>query len=299
MDKVALWLQAQQIPFRCTVSGATLTTFGSGGKVRYVVFPREVRDLKKARRFLKEQGEFPRVIGGGSNLLIPDQGYGGALLKLSAFNAIERSGEVLTVGAGVNMPVLAGAAKQESLSGLEFAIGIPGTLGGAVKTNAGAYGQMLSDSLIEVTVLNADGEVVTFPASELHMTYHACDLPQGAVVLGAKLRLQGSDQISVARLMDEITKKRRLTQPHERSAGSVFRKIDGTPAALFIEQTGLKGMRVGGAELSPVHCNFIVNKGGATTADFFAVAEKVKGCLAERFGVTPEYEVETCSRNES
>ena len=227
-------------------------------------------------------------------MLLPDEGYRGALLALTAFRSIERSGEVLTVGAGVKLPLLAKTAKQECLSGVEFSVGIPGTLGGAVKTNAGAFGQMLSDSLTEVTLLSAEGDTVTLPASELKFAYHECALPQGMIVLGAKLRLHPADRISIDRLMTEMTERRRATQPRERSAGSVFRKINGIPAALLIEQTGLKGMRIGGAELSRVHCNFIVNKGGATTADFFAVAEKVKECVASRFGVTAEYEVERC-----
>ena len=299
MDKVALWLKKREIPFLAEVSGAKLTTFGSGGSVRTLILPRDERDLREAMRFLLDRGEGPRVIGGGSNLLLPDQGYRGSLFKLSAFASIQGSGEVLTVGAGVKMPLLAKAAQRDALSGMEFAIGIPGTLGGAVKTNAGAFGQMLSDSLLEVTLLTAEGEVADLPARELKMSYHSCTLPQGAVVLGAKLRLHRSDRLSIARLMEQMTEKRRRTQPQERSAGSVFRKINDVPAALFIEQTGLKGLRVGGAELSRVHGNFIVNKGGATTQDFLAVAEKVKASLASCFGVRAEYEVEVCSRNES
>lgn len=274
------------------VPGRELTTFGSGGRVKYLLTPLTVTGACEALKSLSAEGIPCRVIGGGSNLLLPDKGFHGALISLSQLSSIAVADNVLSADAGVKLPLLAGKAAQESLSGLEFACGIPGTVGGSVRCNAGAFGQSLSDVLTAVIVLTERGEVEVVSAEEMAFSYHSCRLPDNAIILSALFSLKKGKREEIEALMREMTIRRRSTQPCERSAGSVFRRVNGTSAAVYIEQVGLKGYRVGGAELSRVHCNFIVNKGGATTADYFAVAECVRERVQKQSGVTLEYEVE-------
>ena len=300
MDELTSEALRLGIDFRRGVSGGSLTTFGSGGKVNYLFEPQNAKALRALQKLLLESKTPYRVIGGGSNLLIDDRGFEGALIRLSRFDRMEREGRELCVGAGVKLPLLARRAATESLSGVEFACGIPGTAGGAAAVNAGAFGQSLSDVLEEVTVLTREGEIARIPARDLGFEYHRATLPQGAILLGLNLCLTQCDGETVKESMRVMNQKRRATQPRQPSAGSVFGRVNGIPAALLIEKTGLKGTRIGGAELSRIHCNFIVNAGGATTADYFALAEKVRKKVGETFGVTPQYEVERiCSRIEN
>ena len=284
----------ERLGIRCLrgVSAKALTTFGSGGAVRYLAFPQTAEEVVFVIGAAKECGVPYRAIGGGSNVLLHDRGYGGALIRLSRMDGVERSNETLTVGAGVKMPVLSRFAAACGLSGAEFACGIPGTMGGAAAVNAGAFGQSLSDLLVEVTMLTAEGKVERVDPCELGYGYHRAMLPRGAIVLSMTLRLVSSDEMSIEERMRGMREKRRRTQPKEPSAGSVFRRVGSVPAALYVERTGLKGMRVGGAMLSPVHCNFIVNAGGATTDDYFALAEKVREKVMAQNGALLEYEVE-------
>ena len=282
---------------RSQVKGASITTFGSGGAVKCLLAPKDEKELIFALRLLREEDIPYRVIGGGSNLLLPDEGYDGAILRLSAFSDWERKGCELRVGAGVKTVFLSKIAAYGSLSGLEFACGIPGEIGGALHQNAGAFGQMLSDTLIEVTALTERGEKVVFRPSEIGFSYHRAAFPQGTILLSARFRLACGDQGKIEERMREMREKRSRTQPRFPSAGSVFRRVGDIPAALCIEQTGLKGTRLGGAELSPVHCNFIVNRGDATTEEYFALGERVRERVRELCGVSLEYEVEKiCSR---
>ena len=281
------------------VEGRLLTSFGSGGRVKYLLCPSSVRETAAVLKLLISYGVPYRVIGGGSNLLLPDEGYAGALVKPHLTGIGVCGGEV-TADAGVKMPILSKLAAEKGLSGLEFACGIPGTMGGAAKTNAGAFGQMLSNVLAEVIVLTRQGEVKSLPARHLKAEYHSCVLPKDCVVLCARLALQPDDAGAIKERMRRMKLRRQQTQPGEPSAGSVFRRVGETPAALYVEKTGLKGLRIGGAELSPKHCNFIVNKGGATTSDYFAVAEQVKSRVFDAFGVSLTYEVERiCSPKSS
>lgn len=285
-------LKEKGIPYESGADGARLTTFGSGGRVRCLVRPRKKEQLISFLEIARELAVPYRVIGGGSNLLLCDEGYRGVLVRLDRFDGIVLRGTEIIAGAGVRTALLARRAAEWTLSGLEFACGIPGTLGGAVKGNAGAYGGMLSDVLVEATLLTEGGEILTLPASALDMRYHAATLPQGAILLSARLRLRSDDPSRILDRIGSATRLRRAKQPRERSAGSVFRRVGETPAALYIEETGLKGFTRGGAMLSPAHCNFIVNIGSATTEDYFAVAETVRESVWALAGVRLEYEVE-------
>ena len=280
------------VTVRQGVSGSELTAFGSGGRVEWLLAPSDVAGLMLATRELRSAGVPYRVIGGGSDILLSDEGYEGALISLSRMSGIAFAGDLVTADAGAKMPVLAHKAADKSLAGLEFMSGIPGTVGGAVCTNAGAFGRSISDALVAVVLLSERGEIDTLTTRELAMSYHRAAIPQGSIVVSCLLRLQRADGDVIHRRMHEMAARRNRTQPRLRSAGSVFRRVGDTPAALYIERTGLKGYRVGGAELSRVHCNFIVNTGGATTADYYAVAERVRESVKKQSGVTLEYEVE-------
>lgn len=279
------------VAVKCDVEGRHLTTFGSGGKVKYLFCPSSVRETQKALLLLRSRGIPYRVIGGGSNVLLPDGDYAGALIK-PCLCGIGVCGNEVTADAGVKLPVLASLTAANGLSGVECFCGIPGFVGGAVQTNAGAFGQMLSDVLTEVIVLTRQGKISILPAWRLKMSRHACVLPEGCIVLCAKFALKTQGEAAVSERMRQMKERRRLTQPVGPSAGSVFRPVGDVPAAVYVEKTGLKGLRIGGAELSPKHCNFIVNKGDATTEDFFAVAERVKSRVLDAFGVSLTYEVE-------
>ena len=300
MDEIERMLREIGATYRKNVAGSSLTTFGSGGSVAYVVTPKSEEELRVICLSFSACGVPHRVIGGGSNLLLPDEGYDGVLIKMAAFRSIERVGSEWIVGAGVKMPILAREAMRCALSGVEFASGIPGEAGGAVKGNAGAFGQMLSDVLTSVTIMTSTGKISTLSAQDLDLGYHTSALPKGAIVLSLRLRLSPDISERIAARIAEMRDRRRATQPTAPSAGSVFRRAGAVPAALYIERTGLKGMRIGGAELSEKHCNFIVNRGGATTGDFFALAEKVRDSVKAVAGVTLAYEVErVCSKSEN
>ena len=285
-------LERLGVPVERGVSGGKITTFGSGGRVDCLIAPREVAEIIVALNVLSDR-EIPyRLIGGGSNLLLPDEGYGGALISLLRLSNVEITGERVVADAGCKMPILARMLAKAGLSGLEYACGIPGTVGGAAVTNAGAYGQSLSDVLVAVVTVSPRGEIETIPAERLKMCYHGAMLPEDRIILSVICDLVGRDPVEIEMRMDEMRRRRAATQPRERSAGSVFRRVGETSAAVYIERTGLKGLRIGGAALSAVHCNFIVNVGGATTADYFAVAARVRERVLEQSGVTLSYEVE-------
>ena len=258
----------------------------------YLLQPTDVSGVRITIEELRNHDIPYRVIGGGSNVILPDQGYHGALISLARLSSVAICGETVTADAGVKMPFLARRVADASLSGLEFACGIPGEVGGAICANAGAYGQMVSDVLISVVLMNPDGELEMLSAEELEMGYHRCQIPQHSVILSAVFRLVTEDRETIEDRMRYMRERRETSQPRERSAGSVFRRVGETPAAIYIEKTGLKGLRIGGAELSSRHCNFIVNKGGATTEEYFAVAERVRERVLEQSNVLLEYEVE-------
>ena len=291
MERVTEWMRRRGIRYKEGVSGGRLTTFGSGGAVRVVAEPKADKEIADIIAFLTTGGVPYRVLGGGSNVLLPDEGYDGVILRTARLETFSIRGTVLTVGAGVRLPVFSRRCAALALSGAEFAEGIPGTVGGAVYMNASAFGSGISDILRSVRLLYG-GEIVTLPASALPMGYHRGGLPRGAVLLGATFRLTTGDEDGILERMRTFAARRAATQPRERSAGSVFARAGETPAALLIERTGLKGTRVGGAELSRKHCNFIVDMGGATTTEYHTLAERVRREVQRITGITLAYEVE-------
>lgn len=269
------------------------TSLRIGGPAKRMALPRSREELVILLG-LCEQAHAPSfLLGNGTNLLVADEGLSRVVISTAKLDQIEFDGEEISVDAGVSLARLAVFAWQRELTGLEFAHGIPGSLGGGVVMNAGAYGGELRDVLVSVTAVFPDG-VRTLPVDELGLGYRKSiflDAPDTAV-LSARIRLQKGDGAAIKARMDELMAKRRASQPLELpSAGSTFKRPEGHFAGTLIEQCGLKGTRVGGAEVSRKHAGFLVNVGGATCADMLALIETVQHTVFDKTGVRLEPEV--------
>ena len=270
------------------------TSFRIGGPAKRMAFPKTREQLVVLMGFLQDAGVKPLLIGNGTNLLITDGDVDRIVVQMG-----ERMADVartdathLCAGAGIPLARLAQAALGYGLAGLEFAHGIPGTLGGGVVMNAGAYGGELKDVVTEVTALYPDGVKVLTPA-ELDFSYRHSVFSAGeGIVLGAKVKLESGDPDAIKAKMDDLMARRKASQPLELpSAGSTFKRPTGYYAGPLIEGCGLKGCRVGGAEVSSKHAGFVVNVGGATCADVLALIEKVQKTVYDAHGVMLEPEV--------
>lgn len=269
-------------------------SFRIGGPARALVRPASAEETAAVCRIVRDGGAQPLLIGNGTNLLITDGDVDRIVVQMG-----ERMADVartdathLRVGAGIPLARLAQAALGYGLAGLEFAHGIPGTLGGGVVMNAGAYGGELKDVVTEVTALYPDGVKVLTPA-ELDFSYRHSVFSAGeGIVLGAKVKLESGDPDAIKAKMDDLMARRKASQPLELpSAGSTFKRPTGYYAGPLIEGCGLKGCRVGGAEVSSKHAGFVVNVGGATCADVLALIEKVQKTVYDAHGVMLEPEV--------
>lgn len=293
----ALSAKLSQIPgleVRAHEPMAHHTTFRVGGPAALMALPKSLEELSAVLRAAAEAGIVPFFLGKGSNLLVADEGVDRFLIKLAGgLTRLERDGETgLYLGSGLSLAQAANFAAGCGLTGLEFAHGIPGTLGGGVVMNAGAYGGELKDVVTEVTALYPDGVKVLTPA-ELDFSYRHSVFSAGeGIVLGAKVKLESGDPDAIKAKMDDLMARRKASQPLELpSAGSTFKRPTGYYAGPLIEGCGLKGCRVGGAEVSSKHAGFVVNVGGATCADVLALIEKVQKTVYDAHGVMLEPEV--------
>lgn len=270
------------------------TTFRIGGPADYFLLPSTAEEVKKILEICKEK-ELPYfILGNGSNLLVSDEGYCGVIIQLYRnYGGITVEGTDIRAGAGALLSQIASAAKNASLTGFEFAGGIPGTLGGAVVMNAGAYGGEMKDVLKEVTVMTEQGEIMTIPAEKLEMGYRTSLVKKaGYLVLEAVISLKAGDVEEIKAIMKDLTEKRVSKQPLEYpSAGSTFKRPEGNFAGKLIMDAGLRGYQVGGAQVSEKHCGFVINKGNATAADVCGLMKDVQEKVQEQFGVTLEPEV--------
>lgn len=270
------------------------TTFRIGGPADYFLLPSTAEEVKKILEICKEK-ELPYfILGNGSNLLVSDEGYCGVIIQLYRnYGGITVEGTNIRAGAGALLSQIASAAKNASLTGFEFAGGIPGTLGGAVVMNAGAYGGEMKDVLKEVTVMTEQGEIMTIPAEKLEMGYRTSLVKKaGYLVLEAVISLKAGDVEEIKAIMKDLTEKRVSKQPLEYpSAGSTFKRPEGYFAGKLIMDAGLRGYQVGGAQVSEKHCGFVINKGNATAADVCGLMKDVQKKVQEQFGVTLEPEV--------
>ena len=287
-------LQAAGIAYREQEPLAAHTTFKIGGPAAVFVQPADEAQLCQAVRLCRELAVPCYLLGNGSNILFGDRGYAGAVVSLAGMKReVRREGDTLTAPAGMQLSVLCTAALRAGLTGLEFAYGIPGTVGGAVYMNAGAYGGEMKDVLASVRYLTADGQIVEAPAAELDLGYrHSVFESNGGCILSAAVRLAPGDPEAIAARMDDLMGRRRDKQPLDKpSAGSTFKRPVGAFAGALIEQCGLRGYRHGGAAISEKHCGFVVNLGGATCADVLALCAEVQKIVKDQTGFTLEKEI--------
>lgn len=270
------------------------TTFRIGGPADFLVLPRTSQEIAEVTALCRREGEPWYVIGNGSNLLVSDKGVRGVVIRLlHNFNKIEVRDEEVHAQAGAVNAAVARKALDAGLTGFEFAAGIPGTTGGAVVMNAGAYGGEMKDILKEVTVLDEDGRVCTLAAEELELGYRTSIMARkGYIVLDICMKLEKGDPESIRARMEELREKRITRQPLEYpSAGSTFKRPEGYFAGKLIMDAGLRGFTVGGAQISEKHCGFVINKGGATAEDVVNLMEETKKIVMEKFGVVLEPEI--------
>ena len=272
-------------------------SFRVGGAAKRMAFPENAEQLVLLMNFALSCGARALVIGNGTNLLVPDEGLDRLVIDVSdGMTRIADGGQAneITAQCGASLARIAEYARKKGLSGLEFAHGIPGTLGGAVCMNAGAYGGEIKDVVASVTLLDPEAGIRTLKGEEMQFSYRRSLLSEHPeyVVLSATFRLERGDSETIGSRMRELMAKRKASQPLEfPSAGSTFKRPEGHYAGPLIEGCGLKGRRVGGAEVSTKHAGFIVNTGGATCADVLALIEKVQKTVYDARGVMLEPEV--------
>lgn len=271
------------------------TSFRIGGPARRMAFPTSREQLVILMGLAETCGVKPFLLGRGTNLLVDDRGLDTLVIKTAEhMTAVRQLDEVtLEADAGILLNHLAVYAQQHGLSGLEFAHGIPGTLGGAICMNAGAYGGEMKDVLTTVQYLTAEGEVKEAAAAELDLRYrHSIFEENGGCILSAQFALTPGEPEVIRAKMDELMAKRLDKQPLDKpSAGSTFKRPVGAFAAALIDQCGLRGYRHGGAAVSEKHCGFVVNLGGATCADVLALCEEVRTIVKEKTGYDLEKEI--------
>jgi len=295
LDGVRLWANAPLAPF---------TTIGTGGKAGLLVTVQTAESLVAVLAAVEDAEANWFCLGAGSNLLVSDRGYRGVVIKLDEpFHYVEGlpaappdpdaecRPAVLTVGAAAYLARLAAVVAEAGLSGMEHACGIPGSIGGAVAMNAGAYGWCLRDVLEEIQIVSADG-MRWVPAGDLEWGYRFCRLPERSVVTAARIRLTPADCQTVLECQRGYLRQRREKQPRSvRTFGSTFKNPPGQHAGRLVEASGLKGVRCGGAEISTVHGNFLVNLGDATTADVLVLMVLMRQGVERVSGITLEPEV--------
>ena len=270
------------------------TTFRVGGPADLFLMPADAEELKDALEILRKYDIPVMVIGNGSNLLVRDKGIRGAVVQIyNRMADITVDGEIMEAKGGALLSAVSAKAAEASLTGLEFASGIPGSIGGAVVMNAGAYGGEMKDVLISVDVLTKELEVKTIPAEELELSYRHSIVPEaGYIVLGAKLKLTKGEDTVIRGRMAELAEQRREKQPLQYpSAGSTFKRPEGYFAGKLVQDAGLKGKTIGGAQVSEKHSGFLINIGGATAQDILDLIAFCQKEVKAQFGVTMETEV--------
>lgn len=271
------------------------TTFRIGGAARFYTIPENSGEIRESIRFAKAQGLPFITIGKGSNVLFPDEGYHGVVIEIgSGMEKIDFLDERrLRAQAGVALGTLAGAAARHSLTGLEFASGIPGTLGGAVTMNAGAYGGEIRDCIVSAVVLDENGDERELDNKALELGYRSSIIQKkGYIVLSAVFELQEGKEEEILAKMKELNARRKEKQPLEfASAGSTFKRPEGHFAGKLIEDAGMRGYRSGDAQVSEKHCGFVINRGNATSLDVQNVIRDVQKRVQEMSGILLEPEV--------
>ncbi len=272
---------------------AHLTWFKVGGNAEFFLKPKDKCDL--ANFLLQNNNIIPTtILGAGSNIIIRDTGIDGVVIKLGQnFTNIELlSDSRISVGAGCLNFNLAKFCERNCITGFEFLIGVPGTIGGGVAMNAGSYGSEFKDIVVEIEAIDSKGEIINLSNNEIGFKYRGNDLPKDLIITNVIFRGNIASQESITSLMHQITEKRLATQPiKERTGGSTFANPEGHSAWKLIDQCGLRGYRLGGASISDIHCNFMINNGNATAKDLEDLGELVIKKVAEDTGILLKWEI--------
>lgn len=273
---------------------APLVWFKSGGRAQWLFEPADIADLQAFFRALDP--EIPvMALGLGSNLIVRDGGVRGVVVRLGkACGKVEAIGHHrLRCGGGASGIAVSSAARDEGIAGLEFLRSIPGTAGGFVRMNGGAYGRETKDILVECDVVLRSGDLVTLSAEDLHYSYRHSDLPEQAIVVSATFQGEAGNPISIQAEMDRIAAEREASQPlRSRTGGSTFKNPPGHKAWALVDEAGCRGLTLGGAQVSEKHTNFLLNLGDATSADIEALGEEVRRRVREKSGVELEWEIQ-------
>lgn len=270
-------------------------TYKVSGVAKYMVFPGNEKELIKLLEFVRKNNIKYKILGNGSNVIFNSSGFDGVIIKLDEFNKLDINDTIIKVGAGYSLMKLALKTCKLGLSGLEFATGIPGTVGGAVYMNAGAYKSDMGYIVSEVRVLTPDLKIKTLYNKDLQFKYRTSFLQKNKdyICLSAKLVLKKGNKDEIMSIIEERKQRRLLSQPLEfPSAGSVFRNPDNAFAGQLIEECGFKGKKIGGAEVSEKHANFIINAGGATGEDIKTLIKEVQDKVKEKFDIELKVEQE-------
>lgn len=270
------------------------TSFKTGGNAKVFVEPANESELSAAIGLCKENAIRFYIIGNGSNLLFPDEGFDGVIIKIGKmFSDIKANGEVITAGAGALLSKVASVALTEELTGFEFAAGIPGSIGGAICMNAGAYDGEMKDIVSSVKLMDYEGNVVVKNCEEMDFSYrHSIISSSDYVVLSVGFKLKKGDKEEIKAIMQDLQCRRKEKQPLEYpSAGSTFKRPEGYFAGKLIQDAGLRGYKVGGAMVSEKHCGFVINADNATSDDIINLIKDVQRIVYDKFGVKLEPEV--------
>ncbi len=273
---------------------APLVWFKSGGAAEWLFEPKDLADLKE---FLRELDSAIPVmaLGLGSNLIVRDSGVPGVVVRLGkAFAKVERSDDTtLNCGGGASGILVSSTARDAGIAGLEFLRSIPGTVGGFVRMNGGAYGGEVKDILVDCDVVLRSGELVTLPVADLHYSYRHSDLPDGAIVVAARFKGRPGDPAAIQTEMDRISASREASQPlRSKTGGSTFKNPEGHKAWQLVDEAGCRGLQIGGAQVSEKHTNFLINTGNATSADIEALGDEVRARVKAKSGIDLHWEIQ-------
>lgn len=279
------------------------TSLKIGGPADIMIFPEDPLSLQHVLRAADREGIPVSVFGAGTNLLVRDEGIKGIVISLKAFRNIENTKEsdevntVLYAGSGVPLAGLITFAREKGYSGLEALAGIPGYVGGAVYMNAGSFGREIKDVVVSAAVMDRKGKITILGRDRIGFSYRKSNLPEGSIILGVNIVLKKDSPEAVKNRTREFLNRKKMAQPlGELSAGCVFRNPEGNAAGRFIESAGCKGMRIGAIEVSTLHANYFINKGGGTCKDFIDLMETVQQMVKKHSDVILEPEIRIMGR---
>lgn len=273
---------------------APLVWFKSGGPAKYLFEPKDLDDLRTFLRDL-DPAEDVMPLGLGSNLIIRDGGVGGVVVRLGkAFAQVSKANDVtLDCGAGASGILVSSIARDSAISGMEFLRSIPGTVGGFVRMNGGAYGGEVKDILVDCDIVLRDGQLLTIAAEKLHYSYRHSELPDGAIVVAARFKGKPGNPADIQAEMDRISMSREASQPlRSKTGGSTFKNPDGHKAWQLVDAAGCRGLQIGGAQVSEKHTNFLINTGDATSADIEELGEEVRRRVKAKSGIELQWEIQ-------